>query len=528
MLFNELGLRTELETAVSEMGFEAPTPVQQKCIPIILEGNDIMGQAQTGTGKTAAFGIPAIQMLDESQKSVQILIMCPTRELAVQVSGELMKLSKHLENVGVVPVYGGQPIERQIKALKKGARIVVGTPGRVIDHLNRGTLKLDNLKMAVLDEADEMLNMGFREDIEEILDHAPVEIQKVMFSATNTPAIRSIMNKQMRDPQMITIDKQVSMDPDIEQYLVEVRDSMRSEAISRLMDVHHFQLGLIFCNTKRQVDDLLQDIRARGFSADAIHGDISQGGRDKVMKSFRNGDLDLLIATDVAARGIDVSGVDVVFNFDIPQDPEYYVHRIGRTGRAGRSGTAITFSAGRKRKNLKFIQKQAGVKLTPIPMPSMKDVEASRAEGMMSDIVEILEKGGLSSWIEHVETMAEHGYSPVEIAAACMKLQAGGEEEDSKALSQNGAGGPAKRGDSSMKSLYLSVGKKEKIRPGDIVGAIAGESGVPGDSIGEIEIFPKHTLVDVPADQAQHIIKVMNRSNIKGKKVRVKMDERQG
>lgn len=524
MLFNELGLRTELETAVSELGFEAPTPVQEKCIPIIMEGRDIMGQAQTGTGKTAAFGIPAIQMLEEDQKVVQTLIMCPTRELAVQVSGELLKLSKHIGNINIVPVYGGQPIERQIKALKKGAQIVVGTPGRVIDHLNRGTLKLDQLKIAVLDEADEMLNMGFREDIEEILNHAPEDIQKVMFSATNTPAIRSIMNEQMRNPEMITIDKKVSMDPDIEQFLVEVRDSMRSEAISRLMDVHNFQLGLIFCNTKRQVDDLLEDIRARGFAADAIHGDISQGGRDKVMNRFRNADLDLLIATDVAARGIDVSGVDVVFNYDIPQDPEYYVHRIGRTGRAGRSGTAITFSAGRKRKNLKFIQKQAGVKLTPIPMPSVKDVEASRAEGMRTEIVETLEKGDLSSWIEHIETIAEHGYSPVEIAAACMKLHAGGENGQDQPASKNGAAAKGSS-NSGMTSLFLSVGKKEKIRPGDIVGAIAGESGIPGDSIGEIEIFPKHTLVDVPSDQADHIMRAMNRSAIKGKKVRVKVDE---
>lgn len=525
MLFTELGLRTELETAVSEMGFEAPTPVQQKCIPVILEGRDIMGQAQTGTGKTAAFGIPAIQMLDQNEKQVQTLIMCPTRELAVQVSGELIKLSKHLGSVSVVPVYGGQPIERQLKALKKGAHIVVGTPGRVMDHLKRGTLKLDDLKIAVLDEADEMLNMGFREDIEDILAYAPDDIQKVMFSATNTPAIRSIMNKQMKDPEMITIDKQVSTDPDIEQFLVEVRDSMRTEAISRLMDVHDFQLGLIFCNTKRQVDDLAQEIKARGFATDVLHGDISQGGRDKVMRRFRNGDLDLLIATDVAARGIDVSSVDVVFNFDIPQDPEYYVHRIGRTGRAGRSGTAITFSAGRKKKNLKFIQKQAGVKLTPIPMPSMKEVEASRAEGLMSDIVDTLEKGGLKTWIEHVENMTEHGYSPVEIAAACMKLQAGSEETPTVngSVSKNGAHQP---GSSAMTSLFFSVGKKEKIRPGDIVGAIAGETGVSGDSIGEIEIYPKHTIVDVPSDQAKHIMKVMSRSAIKGKKVRVKVDEK--
>lgn len=522
--FSELGLRPELLSAISGMGFEAPTPVQQQCIPLILEGRDMMGQAQTGTGKTAAFGLPILQNLEPDAKGVQTLVMCPTRELAVQVTGELMKLGNEIPNLNVVPVYGGQPIERQLKALKKGAHIVVGTPGRVIDHLNRGTLRLNQLDMVVLDEADEMLNMGFREDIETILSHTQKGIQSVMFSATNSPAIRSIMNKQMSDPKMITIDKKVSTDPDIEQFLVEVRDSMRPEAISRLMDVNDYKLGLVFCNTKRTSDQLVQELKARGYAADVIHGDITQSGRDKVMKRFRRGDLDLLVATDVAARGIDVSNVDVVFNYDIPQDPEYYVHRIGRTGRAGRSGSAYTFSSGKKKKNLKYIQRQGGVNMSSIPMPSMKDVEASRAENLMNEVTEILEKGGLKPWIEHVEKLAETGFSPAEIAAAFMKMNAGSEEKAGeptpKPVASNGKT-HHKTGED-MTSVHFSIGKNKKVHPGDLVGAIAGETGVPGKLIGEIEIYSNYTTVDVPADRADHIMKVMNRSSIKGTKIKVK------
>lgn len=520
--FSELEIRSDILSAISEMGFEAPTPIQQKCIPLIFSGRDMMGQSQTGSGKTAAFGVPALQQISTNNRSVQALIMCPTRELAVQVTGELVKLGKNIENLNVVPVYGGQPIERQFKALKKGAQIVVGTPGRVIDHLKRGTLKLENLQMAVLDEADEMLNMGFREDIEDILSHAPKGIQSIMFSATNSPAIRAIMNRQMNNPEMITIDKKVSTDPDIEQYLIEVRDSMRTEAISRIMDVNDFKLGLIFCNTKRKSDELVQDLQARGYAADVIHGDITQTGRDKVMNKFRRGDIDLLIATDVAARGIDVSNVDVVFNYDIPQDPEYYVHRIGRTGRAGRSGTAYTFSAGKKRKNLKFIQRQDGVNMKSVPMPSLKQVEASRAENMLSDVSEILEKGGLSNWIEHVEKLGEHGYSAVEIAAACMKLHLEPNEQEPKESAKPASNGKVhhKTGNA-MTTIHLNIGKKKKIHPGDLVGAIAGETGIPGKAIGEIEIYPDYTTVDVPAEQAEHVIKVMNRSSVKGTKVKV-------
>lgn len=405
------------------MGFEAPTPIQTSCIPAILEGKDLVGQAQTGTGKTAAFGIPALQIADRGSKSPSVLILCPTRELAIQVTGEIIKLGKFTDGVFTVPIYGGQPISRQINALKKGAQIVVGTPGRIIDHLKRGTLKLGALKLVVLDEADEMLNMGFREDLETILDFSKGKSQTVMFSATVPKAIRNIMNRWMDDPQKVTIEGQAQTAEGIEQYVMEIRDSMRVEAISRIMDMGDYRLGLVFSNTKRQCDNLVQELQSRGFSADALHGDMRQNVRDKVMNKFRNGNIELLVATDVAARGLDVDNIDVVFNFDVPQDPEYYVHRIGRTGRAGRKGTAFTFSSGRRKKQIRFIEKIIRKKLIPVSMPSVKEVEISKMESQLDGVIDTLQKGGLRTHIDLLEPIAEDGFSPIEIAAALLKMR---------------------------------------------------------------------------------------------------------
>jgi ATP-dependent RNA helicase DeaD len=421
--FSELSIKPELLKAVNDMGFEAPTPIQSSCIPSILSGNDVVGQAQTGTGKTAAFGIPALQMADRGSKTPSVLILCPTRELAIQVTGELIKLAKHTTGVFTVPVYGGQPISRQLKALKKGAQIVVGTPGRVIDHLKRGTLKLGALKMVVLDEADEMLNMGFREDLEEILSYSQGKSQTVMFSATVPKAIKSIMNRWMDNPDMIKVEGRAQTAEGIDQFVMEVRDSMRTEAISRIMDMGNFRLGLIFSNTKRQCDNLVQEFQSRGFSADALHGDMRQNVRDKVMNKFRNGTIEMLIATDVAARGLDVDDIDVVFNYDIPQDPEYYVHRIGRTGRAGKTGMAITFSSGRKRKQIRFIEKIIRTKLKPLPMPSVKEVQISKVESKLDEVYDVLQQGGLREYIDLLEPIAEDGYSPIELAAALLKMK---------------------------------------------------------------------------------------------------------
>ncbi|MEX0648994.1 MAG: DEAD/DEAH box helicase [Balneolaceae bacterium] len=421
--FSELGVQPEILKAIDEMGFEAPTTIQSRCIPTILANRDLVGQAQTGTGKTAAFGIPAIQTANKGSKTPSILILCPTRELAIQVTGELIKLARFVDGVYTVPVYGGQPISRQLKALKKGAQIVVGTPGRVIDHLKRGTLKLGSLQTLVLDEADEMLNMGFREDIEQILSFASGKSQTIMFSATVPKAIQRLMNKWMENPEMVKVAGKTETAEGIDQYVMEVRDSMRTEAVSRVLDMMNFKLSLIFCNTKRKCDSLVQEFQARGYPADALHGDMRQNVRDKVMNKFRRGDIDVLIATDVAARGLDVEDIDVVFNYDIPQDPEYYVHRIGRTGRAGKTGMAITFKSGRKNKNLRFIEKQIRTQLKPLPMPSVKEVQLSKMESHFNEILNTLQKGGLREYIDQLEPLAEGDFSTIEIAAALLKMK---------------------------------------------------------------------------------------------------------
>lgn len=500
------------------MGFEEPTPIQEQCIPMLLEGRDVVGQAQTGTGKTAAFGIPAVQNTDIQNRNVQTIIMCPTRELAIQVTGELMKLGQFLDNLNVVPVYGGQPISRQFKALKRGAHIVVGTPGRTIDHLKRGTLSLDHLKTVIFDEADEMLNMGFRDDMEKILSYASGPVQTIMFSATVPRAIRDIMKRYMKNPETVTIEREKIAAPNIEQYVVEVRDSVRTDAVCRFMDINDYRLALVFCNTKRKTEKLSRELQSRGYGSDVINGDLNQNQRDRVMDKFRKGRIDILVATDVAARGIDVEDIDVVFNYDVPQDPEYYVHRIGRTGRAGRSGTAITFSAGRKNKQLKTIERQIKMKLKPLDMPSVSDVQESRAEGYLSKVTDTLEQGGLRPFIEQIEQMSDDRFTTIEVAAALLKMQLGEvkkEADPTKSTHQFD--------DSGMVKMFFNVGKNNNIYPGDLLGAIAGETGIPGKVVGNIDIYGKHSFVDIPGEFVNQVISGMNKNQVKGKKVRVKV-----
>ncbi|MEX0773350.1 MAG: DEAD/DEAH box helicase [Balneolales bacterium] len=520
--FADLNLSKPVLNALSGMGFEAPTPIQQQCIPPVMEGKDVVGQAQTGTGKTAAFGIPIVENIDPRNTSVQVLLQCPTRELVIQVTGELMKLGQHIKGLHIVPVYGGQPISRQTTALKRGAQVVVGTPGRTIDHLKRKTLKIEQVKMIVFDEADEMLNMGFREDMETIIQYTKGPVQMVMFSATVPKAIRDIMKRYMKDPVNITTERKAISAPDIKQFVVEVRDSVRDEAISRLMDVNNYKLALVFCNTKRQTEKISQELQARGYACDVINGDLSQVQRDRVMGHFRRGEIDILVATDVAARGIDVENVDVVFNYDIPQDPEYYVHRIGRTGRAGRSGTAITFVAGRKNRGLKFIERQIKQNLTPMSMPSMAQVRESRMAGFVNELSETLEQGGLRPYIEQIEALVDDRFTPVEVAGALLKLQL---EGDGSNDDSSPPAGPSKSyNDKDMVTVHFNVGKKNKIHPGDLVGAIAGEAGIPGDVIGNIEIERDFSLVDIPGKYVPTVISAMKNNQVKGNKVRAKVE----
>lgn len=515
--FDQLGLSEPILRSLKTMGFEAPTGIQEQCIPHILEGKDLLGQAQTGTGKTAAFGIPMLESIDVTRNEIQVVIQCPTRELAIQVTGELTKIGQFMPQLHVVPVYGGRPIGRQLTALKRGAQVVVGTPGRTIDHIKRGTIRLDNLKMLIFDEADEMLNMGFREDMEEILTHVQHDIQTVMFSATVPPFIREITKKFMKDPVNITIDRKQITAPKIDQWVVEVRDSLRTEAISRFMDVNNFKLGIVFCNTKVATESVARDLQARGYTAEVLNGDLNQTQRDKVMGSFRNGGIDLLVATDVAARGIDVEDVDVIFNYEIPSDPEYYVHRIGRTGRAGRNGTSITFSSPNKFRRLKFIENQIKQKLIVKPMPSISDVKESRIALQLKEIREVLEAGSLRPYIEQLEPFAESGFSPIEIAAALLKLRADLTELENREQAK----ADKKSNDNQMVTLKLDIGRQDNIKKGDLVGAIAGESGISSDQIGHINVLKYESFVDVMGDVAEKVIAAMSRSHVKGKKVKI-------
>ena len=369
--FEDLGVDERILRAVTEMGFEEATPIQAKAIPEVMTGQDIIGQAQTGTGKTASFGIPMLQKVDPKNKHVQAIVLCPTRELAIQSADEIRKLAKFMHGIKVLPIYGGQDIVKQIRSLKTGVQVLIGTPGRVMDHMRRHTIKLDDLKIVVLDEADEMLNMGFREDIETILSQTPEERQTLLFSATMPQPIMEIARTYQKNAKIVKVVKRELTVANIEQYYYEVRPKNKEEVLSRLLDIYNPALSVVFCNTKRQVDELVEGLKGRGYFAEGLHGDMKQQQRDRVMNGFRNGRTEILVATDVAARGIDVDDVDAVFNYDLPQDDEYYVHRIGRTGRAGKNGKAFTFITGREFYKLKDIQRYCRTKIIAKQVPSL-------------------------------------------------------------------------------------------------------------------------------------------------------------
>ncbi|HJK34515.1 MAG TPA: DEAD/DEAH box helicase, partial [Methanocorpusculum sp.] len=405
--FAEFAISEELLRAIEDMGFEEPTPIQTMAIPQILEGHDVTGQAQTGTGKTAAFGIPIIEGLDPNNKAVQALVLSPTRELAIQTAEEFSRLMKYKQGLSVVPIYGGQPIERQLKVLRGSVQVVIGTPGRVIDHLERGTLNLDSVRMFVLDEADQMLDMGFREDIENIFQHTPEDRQTILFSATMPAPILDITRRFQHDPQFVKITRRELTVPQIEQTYIEVRERDKLEALCRLLDMNNPELALVFCNTKRTVDDLMARLSARGYFVEALHGDMKQMQRDRVMARFRGGSIDVLIATDVAARGIDVDDVDMVFNYDVPQDVEYYVHRIGRTGRAGRTGKSVTFVAPREIYKLRDIQRYAKIKIAKTPLPSLDDVAEMKMQMFLDKVRAVMTAGNLEKYLPMVEQLLE-------------------------------------------------------------------------------------------------------------------------
>ncbi len=429
-------ISNEIIRSITEIGFDSLTPIQVEAIPVLLEGNDVIGQAQTGTGKTAAFGIPLIQNIDDKNDSVQGLVLCPTRELAMQAADELRKFSRYMHGVKVLPIYGGTDIGRQIKALRSNVSIVVGTPGRVMDHMRRHTLKLENLKMLVLDEADEMLNMGFREDIETILKDIPSEHQTALFSATMPPAILEITKTYLKhDAKIIKVAAKELTMPSIKQYYYEVNSHNKEEVVGRILDYYNPKRGLIFCNTKSMVDRLCDSLKKKGYFAEGLHGDLSQNQRDKVMHSFRNGTTQILIATDVAARGIDVDDVEAVINYDIPQDIEYYVHRIGRTGRAGRKGRAFTLVVGKEIYRIREIERVCKTTMTKREVPTAKDVTNSKAEKIFEEVLKVLNDEDLTKAMSLISQKIEESESndanaALEIAAAFLKMQMGEEPEE--------------------------------------------------------------------------------------------------
>jgi ATP-dependent RNA helicase DeaD len=420
-LFSELGLSEAVLKAIDRLGYEQAAPIQAEAIPMIMSGSDVVGQSQTGSGKTAAFGIPAVELVDPQLHAVQVIILCPTRELAIQVAEEIFKLSAFKKGVQSVPIYGGQSYDRQNRALKQGAQVVIGTPGRILDHIDRGTLRLDNIKMVVLDEADEMLDMGFRDDIEKILKTVPEKRQFICFSATMAKAIMDLINRYGHEPKTIRIEHKVLTVPTVEQAYYEIRGRSKTEALTRLIDLHDLKLGIIFCNTKRMVDDLTDELIARGYSADRIHGDMSQAQRDRVMGKFRTSGIEFLIATDVAARGIDVDNVEVVFNYDLPWDEEDYVHRIGRTGRAGRSGRAFSLVAGREIYKLQSIERYTRMKIARYQVPSIEEVEEKRINLFFEKIRTALQQGNFEKESRVVDRLLEQGFSSTDIACAAIQ-----------------------------------------------------------------------------------------------------------
>ena len=533
--FEDLPISDDIKRAVIEMGFEEPSPIQSQSIPVILSGKDVIGQAQTGTGKTAAFSIPILEMVNPEEKNLQAVVLCPTRELAIQVSTEIRKIGKYTHGIKSLPVYGGQPIERQIKALKGGVQIVIGTPGRVIDHINRKTLKMDNVKMVILDEADEMLDMGFREDIEMILSKTPEERQTTFFSATMPKGILDLTKKYQKNPEHIKVVRKELTVPNIKQYYIETRSANKLEVLSRLIDVYNPKLSVVFTNTKKGADELVSDLQARGYFADALHGDLKQTQRDIVMDKFRNGTIDILVATDVAARGIDVDDVEAVFNYDLPQDEEYYVHRIGRTGRAGRNGISFSFVFGKEMRKMRDIERYTKTKLVKHDIPSVADVEETKVNTFFNQVKEVVEAGHLTKqiqWLENFCSESEAEYGVVDIAAALLKIALGDEEKQEiiEEPSRSRREGRSKSKDTGAKEgmirLFINVGRNQRVQAKDILGAIAGEAGIPGKLVGTIDIYDKYTFVEVPKQNAKKVLEKMKDIKIKGNKINIEKANR--
>lgn len=518
--FNDLGLNANIAKAVSDLGFETPTPIQAKAIPVLISGRDLIGQAQTGTGKTAAFALPIVQSMDMSLMEPQALILAPTRELAIQVAGGIYEFAKG-SNLRIVPVYGGQPIDRQFRSLRAGAHIVVGTPGRILDHLRRGSLSFAAVKMCVLDEADEMLALGFAEDLDSILAELPAQRQLAFFSATMPPRILALTKKFLHDPVHVAIkSKQRTLDTTNQTYY-EVPNGKKREALARVLDMETPGATIVFCRTRADCNDLSEDLRIRGYNADALHGDMNQAERDRVMRRFREGQSDLLIATDVAARGLDIDHVTHVINYDIPWDVEQYIHRIGRTGRAGRSGDAITLVTGRERQQLRNIERMIGSTIKPARIPTAADIVARRQEVFQDTLRETLAAGEYSNFLASVNQLADE-FDTTEIAAAALHMLWQSQHSAAANVAEEMAH-DGEQPELGMSRLFIGMGRQDGLRPGDLVGAITNEAGINGQAIGVIDILDNMSFVEVPSASAEKVVMALRNTKIRNRVVNVKL-----
>lgn len=514
--FDTLGLNENVLRAVHEVGYEQPTQVQRETIPLLLAGRDVIGQSQTGTGKTAAFALPMIEKVSAQSREVQGLVLVPTRELAVQVASTIHKLGKYL-GISDLPIYGGQPIDRQLRALRQGVQIVVGTPGRIMDHMRRGSLDLSHVKMIILDEADQMLDMGFIEDIEVILDDLPENVQIGLFSATIPPRIRQLADRYLKNPAIISVERQQVTVPEVRQFYAEVTRQAKVEALTRILDMEAPESAMIFVRTKSQTDDLGETLIGRGYLAEVIHGDLSQAQRERALAGFRSGKAEILVATDVASRGLDIPNVGLVLNYDIPLDPEAYVHRIGRTARAGKEGTAITFVTPRERGLLRTIERLINMRIARMQIPTAADVAERRSQLFRSSLRDAIAGDHLEPYMLMVEELGEE-FDLSAIAAGAIKLAY--EEELVETVPPE-----APVGEQGMERLFVRAGRNQGVTAGDLVGAIANEANISGRDIGAIEVQNNFSFVDVPRSDAHRVIDALLRSGVRGKRVKVNIAE---
>ena len=546
MRFSDLNLSSELLRAIDDLDFESPSEVQEASIPIILDGRDVLAQAQTGTGKTASFGIPMIEGMEEDADDLQALVLVPTRELARQVSEELKKLAKYKKFINIVPIYGGADMGKQLRDLKKGASIVVGTPGRVMDHMKRKTIRLDGLKFLTFDEADEMFDMGFRDDMKTIIERTNPDRQTLFFSATFDNDIREFSRLYQRDPAKVIIEKKELTAEKIEQFYLELNRNMKTEILNRLILIHKPKKSIIFCNTKRMVEALEVEIAQRGYKVDSLHGDMRQSSRDNVMKKFRKGTLDVLIATDVAARGLDVSDIDLVFNYDLPQQAEYYVHRIGRTARAGKKGASFTFVTSRDYPKFREIEKYANIKMEKMKLPTKADVERESLDNLFDKVNKnILKAEDQASYTEVLNKLLAEGHSLYDISASLLRLvnestyktkikdldrvdygkkfemskksKSSDRSRDKKSKEMKKIKGP---------KIFINKGKRDGLDSREVIRLLGRHTDINPSDIGRINIMPNFSFVEVPKNMIKDAIRDLDGKKVKGKSLKAEYSEK--